>query len=167
MSRRLASIASLVLFALACALPAVDFDKACSTEGEPELAKLWQAPLGTVETSRGLWLLAGGALGVVFLQTGAFGWLANPFYGVGVLLALLGRRAVMLLARMAALAALALAAISLLLTNVWPLPADEGGVCRLSAIAPRLGYWLWLFAIVALCVAAFRPDAEPPVPPAR
>ena len=145
----------------------MDFDKACSTEGEPELAKLWEEPRGEVETSRGLWLLVGGALGVVFLQPGAFGWLANPFYATGVVLTFFGRRVATVLARVAALAALVIAAISLPLTNVWALPADEGGVCHLSAIAPRLGYWLWLAAIAALCATAFTRAAGRPAAPAR
>ena len=61
-------IGSLVLFVLACALAAVDFDKGCSTDGEPELATLWQQPRGDVETTRGLrlelHLLPGDAPGV-------------------------------------------------------------------------------------------------------
>ncbi|MGD1907574.1 MAG: hypothetical protein ACFB0C_16520 [Leptolyngbyaceae cyanobacterium] len=47
--------------------------------------------------------------------------------------------------------------VSLHLTNWYPLPADEGGNNRLSAIKPLLGHWLWLASMVTLAVQVWLP----------
>lgn len=145
---------SLLLFAASLTQSAVEFEKVCrnSETRKVEAAGLWGAPLGPVESMSGLKLLLVGGFGVLFVQLGAVGWLANALYFLVVALWLTKEESPI---KWLVLASLIVAASSLPLTNLFPIAADEGIVCYFSAIRPEVGYWLWLAAISALNVAAW------------
>ncbi|HXH03281.1 MAG TPA: hypothetical protein VNN09_08165 [Candidatus Competibacteraceae bacterium] len=138
---------SLLLYALACASPALEFVP--SADG-PQVA-------------RGLNLLALGWLGVLVLQ---FAWLANPLLWLAWTLLLLRRR------RGAALCAglaLVVATDTLRLFHT-PLPADISGGNHQQLQALAIGFWLWLASMAVVPLAALlRPAAaeSPPAPSSR
>jgi hypothetical protein len=85
-------------------------------------------------------------------STGAIGWIANPLIIFSAYLLLKNRKPI--LALKTSLLALTLAALSLYATNWLVLYGDEGGVCRSSAVAAHLGYWLWLSSIFLVTLGA-------------
>src|SRR6185437_15021748 len=123
---------------------------------------LWHAPLGQVETVPGYFHLALGWIGMLLPpQITPLGWLANPAF---FLVLLAARWEKIVVARVSAVASLALAACSLVLVNMSPMhvllhdPVPQ----YWSAIRPLAGFWLWLAAIATLNVYAFllrRPAA--------
>ncbi len=159
--QKVALLASLLLYLGSLLCPAVEYD-AMSSQPVVHATHLWHAPLGQVERVPGYFHLALGWIGLLVPpQTTPLGWLANPAFFL-VLLAVRWER--ILLARGLALAALALAACSLVLVNMSPMhvllhdPVPQ----YWSAIRPLVGFWLWLAAIAALNVYAWllrRPAA--------
>ena len=133
-------------------VPAVEFDKICNVE---ETSWLWSDPLGSIEIMGGLELLLNGFFGVVFMQLGAVGWLANPLFIIFLFGAY--RPKEMQRNKRISTGALLLVLSSLLLTNIFPLLGDEGGVCYLSANSPKLGYWLWLGAAALMAYISWKP----------
>ena len=142
------TILSAILYLTCLGLPAVKFERLCNSK---VAAGLWNTPIGTTEVSFGLPLLLLGGLGVIFLQAGAMGWLANPLYFLALVTSLENKiRA----ARILSFTALGFGLVSLHLTNWYPLLADEAGVCRQSAIQPLIGHWMWLTSMVLLTINA-------------
>ncbi|NJO09839.1 MAG: hypothetical protein HC873_09480 [Leptolyngbyaceae cyanobacterium SL_1_1] len=144
--------------------PAVEFEKVCGFSAR--VAGLGNEPLGDLEVMRGAEILLLGGFGVLFMQAGAVGWLANPLYFAALLLAFITRSLkAKIVVELCAVTALGIAIISLSQTNQFPLLADEGGVCRLSAIQPKPGHWLWMSAIGLLNIHAlislFRNSEQP------
>lgn len=139
-------IASMVLWAISNALPAVRFIE------EPITANpAYQTMFGWEFTILG-WL---GPL------SGQFGWYANPL----MLLALCSclarwRRTAQVLATLGALAAM-----SSLALIVMGLPKNEGGVGHLGFSAFLPGYYLWAAAHVSGWIGSMRglPPEAPPV----
>lgn len=153
-TRQLLLILSAAIFLLCLTQPAVDFETVCRHfPASLKVAGLWHEPLGQIETLSGLYLFLSGFLGVLFMQPAAVAWLANVFYFASLCMAL-GEISVP--SRRLASLSLILAVVSLPITNFYPLPADEGGVCYFSAISPVSGYWLWLAAIVVLTIVVWR-----------
>ncbi|MCP2729533.1 hypothetical protein [Limnofasciculus baicalensis] len=153
MSRFLLPVLSLILYISCLASPAILFEKICGGSNSKDfVAGLWNVPNGATESSWGIALLLLGAIGVIFIQYGAMGWLANPFYFLALITSITSFRNNLIFARIFIVGAIGFALSSLHLTNWFPLLADEGGVCYLSAIQPLLGYWLWLSAMGLLAI---------------
>ena len=143
-------VLSLLLYLSCLASPAILFEKVCGGSNSKDyIAGLWNPPNGATETSWGIALLLIGAFGVLFIQYGAMGWLANPLYALTLFALFLNN---LTLARIFIVGAIGFALISLHLTNWFPLLADEGGVCYSSAIQPLIGHWLWLSAMGLLAI---------------
>lgn len=154
MSKTFFLLVSAAFFLFCLTQPAVNFERVCKgIHGALNVAGMWQEPIGKIEILGGLYLLSIGGFGLLFAQLGAVGWGANLLYLSAFVLSLDGTTCV--LQRRLAIASLTIAIVSLPMTNWFPVLADEGGVCFLSAISPQVGYWLWLAAIAALCGAVF------------
>jgi len=160
-SQRAVLLASLLLYLGSLLFPAVEYD-AMSSQPAIHTTHLWHAPLGQVETVPGYFHLALGWIGMLLPpQITPLGWLANPAF---FLVLLAARWEKIVVARVSAVASLALAACSLVLVNMSPMhvllhdPVPQ----YWSAIRPLAGFWLWLAAIATLNVYAFllrRPAA--------
>jgi hypothetical protein len=124
-------VASLLLYALACATPCLEFQK----DG-----RLW--------IWNGLDSLGGGWIGLFFSQ---FAWLANPLWLAGLLL-LAWRR--WTAAMICALLALLFAANTFLLLHK-QLPGDEGGMTRMELQRLLVGFYFWLASFAAAAGGAF------------
>jgi len=143
-----------ILFYLVCLpLDAAVFDRTCPANPEISnsaalVAGFGNTPLGKeAPTTNPSWfLLILGGFSLLY-GLGGFGWLANPCFAF--VCVLLYKREVAP-ARASALASLILSATSLHATNHLYLAGDEGGVCRISAIAAGPGFWLWLLSIFLL-----------------
>ncbi|XXF79349.1 hypothetical protein P2318_06240 [Myxococcaceae bacterium GXIMD 01537] len=138
-----AAIASLVLFIIACATPAMVCFKTSS---------------GGDETMFGFVLLLLGWLGVVDMN---FGWFANPPLALALLFLALRKFTVS-----AVLSGLALLiALSSLSWYIHPMSADEGGVGRLILKYPHVGFFCWVGSILVVLGASLtlRSRAQAPV----
>ncbi len=151
--------ASLLLYLGCLLLPAVEYDSV-SSRPHPTAAissaRLWHEPIGHIESAPGYFHLALGWLGILLPpQFTPLGWLANPAYFLALLAARWGR---VMLSRCLAVAALALAASSLVLVNLTPMRVLLHDPVPLfwSAVRPLTGYWLWLAAIIVMNVYVFR-----------
>ena len=149
MNRLSLLIFSLVLFTICLAVPAVEFERICSSNASDLAVGLWNEPYGRPEVTWGISMFLEGGLGVILLQHGAVGWLANPMYLLAIIASLDKH---WIVARVAIVAALSFALVSLHLTNWFPLVADAGGVCYKSATQPLWGHWLWLSAMGVLTI---------------
>jgi hypothetical protein len=122
---------SLSLFVIACCLPALEFNE--SGGGQDAM---W-----------GAHVLAVGWSGIL---AGVFAWYANPFWVLGLTLALLRKP------RLAALAggiAIAIACTTFSLFGR-ALPADEGDVAHMTLVRFLPGCYLWMASLVTLPVTA-------------
>jgi hypothetical protein len=148
-------VVSLLLYVGSLLFPAVEYDAMSSQPVAISRAHLWHEPVGQIQMAPGYFHLALGWLGLLLPpQITPLGWLANPAYFLALLAARWGRAG---LVRCFAIAALALAAFSLVLVNVSPMrvmlhdPVQQFW----SAIRPLAGFWLWLAAIIVLNVYGF------------
>ncbi|MBS0660093.1 MAG: hypothetical protein JSR82_17780 [Verrucomicrobia bacterium] len=142
MSRRLFQ-ASLVLFVLACILPALHFRNVTPTGA------------GALNSQHGGAVLLMGWLSLFVGQTA---WLANPCFVLGSILQGVGRR-------LGARICLALAALLAATTAKLPgavIPADEAGVNKMQLDSFGPGAWAWFAAIGLGLLAAFLPAPTPP-----
>ncbi|MFN8442824.1 MAG: hypothetical protein U0175_18755 [Caldilineaceae bacterium] len=121
---------TILLFILACAVPALEFRHYCSDPANYDMV--------TWEGLRAL------ALGWMGLFVGMIGWYANPFWLFGMLAYLFNFRWV---ARILLFIALVLALTSFMLIDT-SVPADEANVCKLMLETPLIGFYLWLGAMV-------------------
>lgn len=152
MRRWLLPAISVGLFALSLCLPAVDFWKGCGGGAETgRSGSLFGQGTGPMETWFGWELFLRGPLAIMVMQPGALGWLATPVGAVVLVLRGLGRRVPLALPA----AAVVLAILGPYLTDLFPLPVNDGNACHLAAAGPRLGYWVWLMAIVVAALSAW------------
>jgi hypothetical protein len=121
--------ASLLLFVIACATPAVYFD---STSHEP-----WPGVMTLI-------------LGAFGLFTGQFAWLANPFYAIALVLVLVRQ---WIAAATVAAIALLVALTSLLLLGE-TVPLDEAGVNKATVTGFGPGFYVWLASILLVAVGS-------------
>lgn len=143
---------SIVLFAIAMCSPTADFVKICGTGVSGEtITELMNDGLGVRETLWGWQFFLFGPVGLMVLQPGALGWLANPLGAA----ALFVRGRSHWIPKGMAVLSLLVAALSLRLTDLFPVPTDDGAACRLAAMGPRLGYWVWLAAIAVAVLSAW------------
>ncbi len=154
-------VASLLLYIGSLLFPAVEYDAMSSQPAAISRAHLWHEPVGQIQMAPGYFHLALGWLGMLLPpQITPLGWLANPAYFLALLAARWGRAG---LVRGFAIAALALAAFSLVLVNVSPMrvmlhdPVQQFW----SAIRPLAGFWLWLAAIIVLNVYGLLMSSVP------
>jgi hypothetical protein len=120
---------SLLLFVAACAAPAVYLD----SESHPS----WPGLMTLI-------------LGLFALFNGQFAWLANPVYGVALLLPLFRQWiATVVLAVVAFL--LALLSFTMIGTTV---PLDEASVNKATATGLGPGFFLWLSSMLELAAGA-------------
>lgn len=129
-------VASLAVFAAACACPALDFRV---FSGDPADYR--------IVTDRGFTLLLMGWLGFF---AGQFAWLANPLWLAAVVAGFYGRDSWSLGLSAAAL----LAALLSLQLRRKAIPRDEGGVMQGLLHRPRVGFYLWLAAMGLAAAAA-------------
>lgn len=141
---------ALALYVGALALPAVGFVITGDSSSPVWMLQLWPLVPGDVKT--GLSLLSAGWIGLLLAQVGAFGWVANVLFAIGVS-RLWNRPSLGMQAKWMADGALGLALVSLPLTNLVPILANEAG-SRMVAKVPLAGYWLWLAAMSTLWVAS-------------
>eukprot|EP01006_Ploeotia_vitrea_P006091 TRINITY_DN12253_c0_g1_i1.p1 TRINITY_DN12253_c0_g1~~TRINITY_DN12253_c0_g1_i1.p1 ORF type:complete len:176 (-),score=1.85 TRINITY_DN12253_c0_g1_i1:182-709(-) len=138
---------SVALFVVAHFCPAVRFERIGEHTHTP--AGLWPWNDRGSEQYTGIEMTLSGILGVLFLQPGALGWLANPLH-CAALVCCGGFSHT--LSHVFTLSALIAATLSLHLTIWFPLMRDEGGVNYLVAARPLVGHWLWLASMVTLAL---------------
>ncbi len=126
----IALLSSLLLYGLACLLPALQLT--------PQADSIWP----------GFALLLMGWLGFFIFQ---FGWLANGPYFIGLLFLLLRKPLAALLSFGAAL----LVSLNTFLLFFQEIPANENTMHGYPLYALRPGFYLWLAAMLAGGVGAF------------
>lgn len=129
-------IGSLVLYVIACCLPALEFKNSGSAVA--------------TDVMLGLRALAVGWSGIF---AGVFAWYANPAGLVSLILMVLRKPAPSLVF---AVIAIALASTTFLLIGR-ELPGDEGGVTKTTVVKLLPGFYVWMASIVAVPVAAWFP----------
>jgi hypothetical protein len=129
-------IVSLVLFAIACCLPALEFTK--NQTRDPML---------------GINVLAVGWSGIF---AGVIAWYANPVWLIGMLLAFFGKQ------RWAAIPGVLAILVGCTTFSLFgkDLPADEGGVTHMSMTRTLVGCYVWLASLVVMPLAAFFPKGK-------
>lgn len=130
---------TVALFVLACLVPALEFRHYC---GDPS-----NYDMVTWEGLRAL------ALGWMGLFVGIVGWVANPFWLLGMLAYLFNFRWT---ARLLLFVALGLALSSVMLFDRI-LPADEANLCQMVLEMPQAGFYLWLAAMILGFGVTVRP----------
>lgn len=127
-------IASIVLFVIACCLPALEFKNSN----------------GPNDVMLGLRALAVGWSGIF---AGVMAWYANPLWSLGLILGYLRKP---LLVALAGIAALAVAATTFGIIGR-ELPGDEGNVTKTTVIRILPGCYVWMASMALLVLAAFLP----------
>ncbi len=123
--------ATVVLYLIACCLPALEF----KNSDKPN------------DIMFGLRALAVGWSGIF---AGVMAWYANPFWMLGLILALLRKPVFAAVAGVIAIA-IALTTFSVIGRE---LPGDEGGVTKTTVIRLLPGFYVWIASLVALPVTA-------------
>ena len=124
-------LATLVLYALACCLPALEF----KNSDKPN------------DIMFGLRAAAVGWSGIF---AGVMAWYANPFWLSGLILAFLRKP---ILATAAGIVAIAIAFTTFSILGI-ELPGDEGGVTKTTVIRLLPGCYVWMASLVALPLAS-------------
>lgn len=132
---------SVALYGASLVFPAIEFTKSCR----------WPTP-PTYEIYTGFSILLTGGFGLIALQFGCLGWLANPLYFIGLISAFKGK----FKRNWLPILSLFIAILSISIAESAPIAADEGVVCRFSALTIKLGYWLWLGAISLLNIVVWK-----------
>jgi hypothetical protein len=125
-------LVSLLLFAVACCLPALEF----SNSGKPN------------DIMYGLRALVVGWSGIF---AGVFAWYANPCWFLSLLLGFFRRP---IAAGMLGVSAIVLATFTFGVVGR-ELPGDEGNVTRTTVIRLLPGCYLWMASMAVLPLAAF------------
>jgi hypothetical protein len=120
-----------VLFLVACCIPALEFS---NTQGGPDV--MWGGNI-----------LAVGWSGIF---AGVFGWYANPFWLLGLVLGFVHQRWV---AVGAGVLSAAIASTTFLMFGQ-VLPADEGNVNHMTLIRLLPGFYVWMASLAAVPVLA-------------
>lgn len=153
--------ASIAAFLLCLPFEAVLFERVCPSDLNNSshilVAGLGNTSIGEVSSWSSFKILLLGGISL-FGGLGCAGWLANVFYYYSARSLFNGER---LKPRVFSLISVLLASFSLNLTNMFYVPGDEGGVCRLSAIKALPGYTIWLVAIIVMAVSAWLPKSSP------
>jgi len=131
-------LASVVLLAIACCLPALEFKHSNGAN-----TSMW-----------GVEVLLMGGLGI-FVGVGA--WYANPFWLAAVVLGFF-RKGV--LAAVIGIIAIAIAANTFSVIGR-VLPADEGDVTHMSVVRLLPGCYVWMASLAVLPLAAFFGKVKP------
>ncbi|MDD4887086.1 MAG: DUF2628 domain-containing protein [Thiomonas sp.] len=134
----------------ALALPAAGFI-GVNDSSPVFILRPWALVPGQVET--GWSMLFGGFIELVLGQIGAAGCIANFLFAIALFRFWIPRGWGFQARTMSSLA-MGLAVVSLPLTNLAPILANEAG-SKMAALAPLSGYWLWM-ASMALLWAAIR-----------
>jgi hypothetical protein len=119
------------LYAVACCLPALEFKNIYKPN----------------DIMLGFRALAVGWSGIF---AGVLAWYANPFWLLGLILALL-RKPILATAAGVVAVAIALTTFSIIGRE---LPGDEGGVTKTTVIRLLPGCYVWMASLVALPLAA-------------
>lgn len=130
-------LASVILFALACCLPAIQFNK----------------PQGANDIMAGASVLGTGWSGIF---AGVFAWYANPVWFLSLMMGFFGKP------KMAAIAGIVALAIGCTTFSLFgkPLPADEGGVNQMTLAKTFVGCYVWLASLAVLPVLLFFPNVK-------
>jgi hypothetical protein len=148
-ARRLAwTLLALAFYIGALALPAAGF---IGVHGSSTTFILRPWALVPVQVETGWSMLFGGLIELVVGQIGAAGWIANVLFAIA-LFRFWCPPSWGFQARLMSSLAIGLALISLPLTNLVPILANEAG-WKMAAIVPMAGYWLWLASMAVLWVA--------------
>lgn len=139
----------LALYIGALVLPAAGFIGVGDSSSPTFVMRLWPLLPGQIET--GWSMLLGGWIQLFLAQIGAAGWLANVLFAIG-LFRFWSPPSFDFQARLMSSSAIVLALVSLPLTNLAPILANEAG-SKMAAFAPLAGYWLWLASMAMLWVA--------------
>lgn len=134
----------------ALALPAAGFI-GVNDSSSVFILRPWALVPGQVET--GWSMLFGGFIELVLGQIGAAGCIANFLFAIALFRFWIPRGWGFQARTMSSLA-MGLAVVSLPLTNLAPILANEAG-SKMAALAPLSGYWLWM-ASMSLLWAAIR-----------
>jgi hypothetical protein len=128
---------SVALFVVACCLPALEFSK---SQGVKDL------------------LLGGQVLGVGWsgIFAGVFGWYANPFWVLGLVMGFLGKPK---WAAIAGIVALAIGCTTFTLFGK-SLPADEGGTNQMTLTRTLIGCYVWLASLATLPLVMLFPKTK-------
>ncbi len=138
-----AVLASVALFAIACATPALRFHHSG----------------GRIEENLGLHVLAIGWTGIF---AGIFAWCANPLWVLGVIAGFLGAKRLPVI--ILGVLALAIAATTFPIVGQ-ELPGDEGNVTRMTVVRLLPGCYIWMASLALLPVAAMLPRGPKQLPP--
>ena len=141
---RIGVIASILLFTLACCLPAVESGRGISL---PENGQM-QVISSHTQTVRGAAELAGGWIGIL---GGVVTWYANPFWALAVLFAFLRMR---ITAAVLGMISTAIGCTVFLLVGRELSGGDEGGVTTQTIVRLLPGCYLWLASLAAVPLAA-------------
>jgi hypothetical protein len=104
---------------------------------------------GTLGGGPGLYCFIFGPVGLMLMQKGAIGWLANPLFlfSAGTLPRKAGRSFFVAL-----ILALVLAVIAVPMMRAYPLPADESGALEPPTAVPSFGYYFWLGSMLLMLI---------------
>jgi len=144
----------------ALALPAAGFI-GVNGSSHAFILRPWALIPGQVET--GWSMLSGGLIELFLGQIGAAGWIANVLFAIA-LFRFWSPPSWGFHARSMSSLAIGLALVSLPLTNLAPILANEAG-SKMAAIVPMAGYWLWLasMALLWLAIRVYPPLESNPV----
>ena len=142
----------LALYIVALVLPAAGFIGVGDGSSSSFVLRPWALVPGDVQA--GWEMLVGGFIELFLGQVGAAGWLANVLFAVSLYLFWEpvdpGSRSRSMSSLMIVMIGLAL--VSLPLTNLAPILANEAG-WKMAAHVPLAGYWFWLASMLTLWVA--------------
>jgi len=143
---------SIVIYVLTGLLPFGEFEKLCITSwDEPVRASgLWSGDASNSSDKTdlfGIQLFLFGWSGLLVPAIGSFGWLVNPLYFFAYATR---RKAGIDNARLLLKFCLLLALLSPWLTTLGPVPLDAASACYTAVITPKIGYYVWLIAILVM-----------------
>ena len=129
---------SLVLFLVACCLPALEFSHSGASNSID-------------------WSISALLVGWSGIFAGVFGWYANLFWLLGILLSLFRKK---MLAVISGAIAIAIACTSFSIIGR-ELPGDESNVTKMTVIRLLPGCYVWLASLAALPLTALLQKSKP------
>jgi hypothetical protein len=127
-------LASVILFVVACCIPALHFNK---TQGGDDM------------------MLGASVLGVGWsgIFAGVYAWYANPIWLLGLIMGFVGKPK---FAAILGLVALVIGFTTFMVIGKM-LPADEGGSNQMTLVKTLAGCYVWLASLAALPLVLFFP----------